>query len=353
MELNKFISNSYQKVDPYEGVNAINEILVEKKFLVVTDEKEYFGILTPHDLIKRPHKIVIDCLTEKEHISADETIKSVFKKFNRNRCSVLPVFKENRFIGIIEKQHILNELELKTEELYNKSIVSQKVKSTFLHNLSHEIRTPLNGLLGFVEIVNNIQTEGFNDDLSLSSDIIRTCADRFLLIMNDLIDLSLIDSGDDIIMFKEKVRVEDVFFELKEFFDTSFSILNRKLSILYYNPNPSLNIVSDRKRIKQILYHLIDNAIKFSNDNIVKFGYKIENKDIVFFVTNNGSQIKEEMGNEIFEAFYKHHANNDEFSEGLGLGLPLVKKMSGLLGGRVDFKSNENETTFYVTFPLG
>jgi len=352
MELNKFISNSYQKVDPYEGVNVISDLLVEKKYLVVTDEKEYFGILTPHDVIKRPHKIVIDCLTEKEHIAADETIKSVFKKFNRNRCSVLPVFEDNRFVGIIEKQHIINELELKTEELYNKSIVSQKVKSTFLHNLSHEIRTPLNGLLGFIEIVDKIQNEGVNDDLSLSSEIIRTCADRFLLTMNDLIDLSLIDSGDDIKMCKEKVRVEDVFLELKEFFDTSFSIMDRKVSIMYNNPNPSLNIVSDRKRIKQILYHLIDNAIKFSNDNIVKFGYEIKNKDIVFFVTNNGSQIKEEMGNEIFEAFYKQRTNTDDISKGLGIGLPLVKRMSGLLGGKVDFKSNEKETTFYVDLPL-
>jgi len=97
---------------------------------------------------------------------------------------------------------------------------------------------------------------------------------------------------------------------------------------------------------------LIDNAIKFSNDGIVKFGYETDNQNTMFFVTNNGSQINEENRNKIFESFYKQNTIDNEDIVGLGIGLPLVKKMSELLGGKVDFASNETETTFFVTLPL-
>jgi len=352
MEIKNCISNSFQTVQPYEGIHMIEGMLLEKEYLVVIDDDKYLGILTTCDLVKHPHKIVIDCLTEKEHISSDETIISVLDKFKKNQCSALPVFQENRFVGIIEKYGLINELKLKINDLYNKALISENVKSAFLSNLSHEIRTPLNGLLGFLEIVSKLNPEEFKVEGESHCDIIRSCADRFLLIMNDLIDLSLIDSGDDIKILRENIRIEDLFSDLKEFFETASSILNKKVSIQYINPDTSLTILSDGKRIKHILYHLIDNAIKFSNDGKVKFGYEIKNQNIVFFVTNNGSQISKGEKNNMFKAFYKQYTRNDEISDGLGLGLPLVKKMSELLGGTVDFVSNETETTFYVTLPL-
>lgn len=353
MEIKNHISNSYQTIHPYEGILSIEGKLLEKEYLVViNDDDEYLGILTPCDLIKRPHKIVIDCLTEKEHISTDETIMSVLDKFNKNQCLALPVFQEDKFIGIIEKFDLINKLKLKINELYDKSIISQNVKSFFLSNLSHEIRTPLNGILGFLEIISNLNTEDSKVDRESYCDIIRSCADRFLLIMNDLIDLSLINSGDDIKVLRENVKIEGLFSDLKEFFKTSSSIINKEVSIHYVNPDTSLTILSDEKRIKHILYHLIDNAIRFSNDGIVKFGYEIENQNIVFFVTNQGPQINEEKRDKIFEAFYKQDTINNEISNSLGIGLPLVKKMSELLGGKIDFASNETETTFYVSLPL-
>jgi len=352
MEIKNYISNLYQTVHPYDGIHSIEEKFLEKDYLVVVNDNEYLGILTSCDLIKHPHKIVIDCLTEKEHISADETIISVLDKFNKNQCPALPVFQENRFIGIIEKYDLINKLKLKINELYSKSIISQNVKLSFLSNLSHEIRTPLNGILGFLEIISKLNAEDFKAEGESHCDIIRSCADRFLLIMNDLIDLSLINSGDDIKILRENIRIENIFSDLKEFFETASSILDKKVFIHYINPDTSFTILSDGKRIKHILYHLIDNAIKFSNNGIVKFGYEIDNQNIVFFVTNKGSQINEEKRNKIFEAFYKQDTINNKDSSGLGIGLPLVKKISELLGGKIDFATNETETTFYVILPL-
>ena len=146
-----FFKRAFSTVLPFVGINSVEKALLKNEYLVViNNNKEFQGILTPFDLIKRPHNIVIDCLTEKEHVSADETITSVFDKFKKNHCSALPVFKENRFIGIVEKHNIIDELRIKTNELYDRSIISHNVKNSFLNNLAHEIRTPLNGVLGFL-----------------------------------------------------------------------------------------------------------------------------------------------------------------------------------------------------------
>ncbi len=352
MEIKNYILKLYPTVHPFDGVNSIEEKLLEKGYLVVIDDNKFQGVLTPYDLIKHPHKIVIDCLIEKEHLFADETFISVLDKFNKNQCPALPVFQENKFIGIIEKHSLIDILEIRINELYNKSIISQKVKMSFLHNISHEIRTPLNGLLGFLEVISELAIEDFKTGGEEYYDIIRKSADKFLSIMNDLIELSLINSGDDIKVEKETVRIENIFSDLKEYFETITSVLNKNVSIHYANPDPSLIIISDEKKIKQILYHLIDNAIKFSDDNKVIFGYKIENQNIVFFITNKGAQINENKKKKIFEVFEKQNISNDECASGLGIGLPLVKKLSELLDGKIDFVTNETQTTFLCTLPL-
>ncbi len=354
MEIKNYISNSYTTVLPFAGINSVEKALLKNEYLVViNNDKEFQGILTPFDLIRRPHNIVIDCLTEKEHVSANETITSVFNKFKKNHCSALPVFKENKFIGIVEKHNIIDELRIKTNELYDRSIISQNVKNSFLNNLSHEIRTPLNGVLGFLEIISKLDKEDIKTKGEEYSNIVKKSADKFLLIMNDLIDLALINYGDDIKVERENVSVETLFSDLKKYFETVTSVLNKNVSVCFVNPEPSLIIVSDEKKIKHILYHLIDNAIKFSNDNNkVMFGYEIENQNIVFYVTNNGPQITEDKKKKVFDAFEKQDIHNNKLVAGLGIGLPLVKNLSELLGGKIDFVTNETQTTFYCTIPI-
>lgn len=354
MEIKNYIVNSYTTVNPFTGVNSVEEMLLKNGYLVViNNDAKFQGILTPIDLIKRPHKIVIDCLTEKEHVSVDEAMISVLDKFDKNHCPALPVFKENKFIGIVEKHNVIDRLRIKINELYNKSVISQNVKNSFLNNLSHEVRTPLNGLLGFLEIISKLDKEDIKTKGEEYCNIIKKSADKFLLIMTDLIDLARLNFNDDIKVEKENVNIEVLFSELKEYFETTTLLHNRNISIHYKNPDSSFVFFSDSKKIKHLLYLLIDNAIKFSNDNNkVVFGYKIEKQNIVFSVTNSGSQITDDKKVKIFEVFEKQDIYNHELVAGLGIGLPLVKKLSELLGGKIDFVTNEIQTTFFCTLPI-
>ena len=155
------------------------------------------------------------------------------------------------------------------------------------------------------------------------------------------------------IQYHHEINIENIFSDLKEYFEMAILTSNKDIFVSYVNPDCSLVLSTDGKKIRHILYHLIDNAIKFSFDNAkVFYGYKIENKNIIFFVKNYNSQISEDKKEKIFKIFEKQNYHNKEFVEGLGIGLPLVKRLSELLNGKIELVSKETETTFFCTIPL-
>jgi len=354
MEVKKYISDTYPTVGPFEGINSIESKLLKYRYLVVVDDdKEFHGILTPCDIIEHPHKIVIDCITKKESVSFNDTTLTMLDKFRINQCFALPVFNENSFVGVIEKSQILSDLEFQINDLYNKSLISKKAKTSFLNNLTHEIRTPLNGILGFIDIIADLNIDDLKIQNEQFSNLVKKAADRFLLIMDDLIELSLLHAGDDISIKKENVNIEKIFLELNDYFNELASLQNKKSTIIYSNPDYSLNIFSDEKRLKHILYHLIDNAIKFSENNKVIYGYELSTDEerIEFFVMNKSPEISEENRSKMFDIFDKQENIGIDLNFGLGIGLPLVKKLTEVLRGCIRLESNNNEITFFVNIP--
>ena len=355
MDLKKYISNNYHKVKPYEGVNSIERALLENHFLVVIDnDNNFYGILTASDLIQHPHKIVIDCITKKESLTVDDTLSSTFEKFYSNQSFVLPVMDGNNFVGIIDKNQIIKELDIKVHKLYDKSLISEKAKSCFLNNLSHEIRTPLNGILGFIDIIAQLNTDDFSIECREFSDTIRKSANHFLMIMNDLIELSLLDAGDEVNVTKENVDIIKIFKELKDYFSELLLLQNRKVSIICSNPESSFFIRSDENKLKHILFHLINNAIKFSDDSKVTYGFELapNGEEVAFFVKNGNSKLGQKDILKMLGIFEKQEKIGNELNFGLGIGLPLVKNMTELLGGNMKFSSKDNEITFSVDIPI-
>lgn len=354
MKIDKFINHRFISIHPYEGVNTIEAKLLDEGFLVVMDEKKNFlGILTPMDLIKRPHKIVIDCLTPKEAIMTDATIAEAMEKFEKCKCSILPVLNEENFAGIIYKNELINALRNKVTELYKRSMISQNVKTSFLQSLSHEIRTPMNWILGFLEIITEMDEEEYRREGRNHFEIVQKSANKFLQIMNDLINISIINSGDDIRVEHELVDIDELFNELKIYFEKSTPILlNREVQIVIKYEETPFRIYSDGNKIKHILYHLIDNAIKHARAQTVEINYHIFQKNILLQVSNYGQSIPEERQDRLFEMFEKQDIKNEDYmSSGLGIGLSLVKKLAELLDGNISFVSDELQTKFSISIP--
>ena len=216
MDLRKYLIKNYQTAGPFEGVNYIENRLLKNHYLVVIDnDNKYYGILSATDIIERPHKLVIDCITKKESLYLSDSYSIIISKFYSSNSAALPVMKESDFLGVIEKNQIIKELENSINDLYNKSLISQKAKKYFLNNLSHEIRTPLNGILGFLEIINQINEDEFINKGENAAEIVKKSAGKFLQTMNDLIELSLINAGDNVRIDKANVDIVKLLSDLK------------------------------------------------------------------------------------------------------------------------------------------
>lgn len=354
MVVSKYISDEFPTVNPYEGVNVIEDKLLTRKYLVVLDvENKFYGILTPCDLIRRPHKIVIDCVSKKQPIYFNDTIQIVLQKFSNSESPALPVLQNNDFIGVVEESSLFKGLEIKITELYNESLISKKTKEKFLNNLYHEIRTPLNGIIGFLSIIASLDIKAFKDEGEETFHIVSKSADRFLLIMDDLIELSCLHAGNRITIRKSNVNINKIFSELKVYFDVLISMKNRNRSIFFTEPDNLPIIYTDGQKLKHILYHLIDNAVKFSK-NDVKYGCTVhkETNSLMLFVTNVGNITDAEGRTNIFDFFEKQDFVESEFNTGLGIGLSLVKKLTEALKGKVSIENNNNTTTFKISIPL-
>ena len=131
MKIDEFVLSSYPRVSPYAGVNTIEDILLSKRYVIAIENDEFYGILSPYDLIKRPKKIVIDCLTAKEKLSLGDSVIHALNKLSESNSPALPVFNENIFIGILEKEYLIEKIKLEVLDLYEQSKISYNLKDSF------------------------------------------------------------------------------------------------------------------------------------------------------------------------------------------------------------------------------
>jgi len=354
MNIKDCLSDSYTTVHHEMGVSSIKSDLLNNQYLVVVDDNEdYVGILSISDLIKRPHNLVIDCLSEKQIISPDDSMSTVVEKFHKSRCFALPLYENGVFAGVIEKNCIMNKLKIRLDELQQNSVISQNLKKNFLRNVSHEIRTPMNILVNFLDVISEIDIDKFRDESKKYRTMLKHNIDSFLVMMNDLIDLSRIDSGEVFPCELGSVDITSLFNDFKDYFETRSKIINQNLKISFSIEQGCENIVTDYKKLKQILYNLIDNAIKFATDENVECSCRIDKSSskkssCTFYVKNNGVDINKKHNGDIFAAFSKGGDQSGEYTTGLGIGLSLSKKLSEILRGELNFESKSGQTTFFL-----
>ncbi len=352
MLIKQYLSGFYHSVDAYCGISSTEDELVRRNFLVVFEEGRFCGILTPADVIRNPRKLVVDCLTRKDRLDGNETILFAWTQMCKSHSSALPVFENDNFIGIIEKENVINALKRKIDQLDTQSLISQKVKNEFVSCLSHEIRTPLNGILGFINILAEMDLDRQNESYQEFAEMITTNADCFLLTMNDLIEISLKESGEKLSLHWETVMVEKIFDEVKNLFQRKSLIQAKQLALLSKNAIPSLSLLTDNEKLKHILYHLVDNAIKFAEaGSLVLFGIEKATESLItFFVTNSGPAITTADKQKIFELFDKSGLGRLK-AEGLGIGLAVAKHFVESLHGTIELITGENTNTFYFSIP--
>ncbi|MEQ9286052.1 MAG: response regulator [Cyclobacteriaceae bacterium] len=232
---------------------------------------------------------------------------------------------------------------------------ASKAKSTFVANISHDLRTPLNSVLGFSDLLSKseLNSEQYN---YLSS--IKSSGKALLELINDIIDISKIDSGKLELNFRE--------LHLKSFIDEIVSVFRGKVRqkglelFVEIDKEVPEFVIFDEARLRQVLMNLIGNAIKFTNEGFVMIKiasnstfYLEDNEltNLVIEVEDSGIGISSEFREQIFNDFSQENAAGTDYNPGAGLGLFIVKKLVDLMSGQISFESELGKgTTFKITF---
>jgi PAS domain S-box-containing protein len=225
---------------------------------------------------------------------------------------------------------------------------SDRLKTAFLQNMSHEIRTPMNAIIGFSSLLSDNFDD--KDNLEHYSDIINQRCNDLLEIINGILDISKIESGQTTIN-KENFNIDDLFAELGLFFSDYQRKINKPSIKLILHPvkdKDTAMVRTDKIKLKQILINLIGNAFKFTERGTIDCGAYLYNNKLHFFVTDTGIGIAKDKFGYIFERFTQVNHPTMHNTSGTGLGLPIVKGLVGILGGEVWLESLLGKgTTFF------
>jgi len=227
------------------------------------------------------------------------------------------------------------------------AIKSDKLKSAFLANMSHEIRTPMNAIVGFSELLGN-GSDSDNKQQYIS--IIQNSSYALLRLINDIIDLSRIESGDLEIKYSD-INIRDLFVELKDLYTLDLTKRGKSDVSISYILDGELIFQSDPLRLKQVLSNLINNAVKFTSQGAITFRCEKAGRELTFSVSDSGTGIPEEDQKRIFDRFTKFNYNGMN-TEGSGIGLSIADKFINLLGGKIWFNSTVGKgTNFFFSLP--
>ncbi len=226
---------------------------------------------------------------------------------------------------------------------------SDRLKTAFLHNVSHEIRTPMNAILGFSTLLTEPDTS--ETDRQQYIDIIFQSGSQLLSIINDIVDIANVESGQVKINIRE-LSLNASLRSLCEQFSYQGDGEQVKLGLKPGLPDDSAIIMTDSTKLIQILSNLISNARKFTKQGSIDFGYVRKNNFLEFFVKDTGIGISPEHHERIFDRFYQvDNAVSRKFA-GTGLGLSICRAYVELLGGRIWLNSRQGEgTVFHFTIP--
>ena len=331
-----------------------------KQFKAFNDPVNDFhseNVITPEDYLHVTHPEDIELVRNHINYMIGGTTKDLNFKFRSKTkwdkewqtliVTGIPVERDKkgnviRYTGIKVNNTKWEKMAQQLKELKDKAELSDRLKSAFLANMSHEIRTPLNAIVGFSELM--VYSEDPAEKEEYMS-IIQSNNELLLRLINDILDLSKIESG-ILDRKRETFNLAKVCNELYTMIQPK--ITNPDVEFQMDNSSPDCWIFLDRSRLKQVWMNYLTNAVKCTKSGYIKMGYSIEREGIRIYVEDSGVGIPEELQERVFGRFQKLN----EFAQGTGLGLAISRAIIEGAGGEVGFTSTPGiGSTFWAWIP--
>lgn len=365
LKLNLAISNSQEVVFMTDKEGIITFINPEFTKMYGFNAEEVVGKVTPRILksgltTKEQNEQLWNLLLNKQNIPRSEYVnKSKDGKLIDVEGSTDPIINDNGdIIGFLAIQRDISERKRSERELMNaleKATESDRLKSAFLATMSHELRTPLNAIIGFSDFLDkNCST----DDVEKFGKVINSSGNHLLSIVEDLFDITLIESN------VINIRKEEI--PLQSFLNIIYSTIKIEqqkmdknhidIHLIIPPESTDLTIFTDQTKLKQILINLLKNALKFTNEGYINFGFMIDDSDktvFKFYVEDSGIGIAKDKQEIIFDVFRQADDSHTRLYGGVGIGLSIAKKLTEILGGEIWVESAEGKgSAFYFTLPI-
>lgn len=269
-------------------------------------------------------------------------------------ATISPILNENgettHYIAIKEDITSRKNVEKELVKSKERAEESDRLKLAFLANMSHEIRTPMNGILGFTELLKEPKLTG--EEQQQYIEIIEKSGKRMLNIINDIISISKVESGQIEIVLSE-TNINEQLKYIHTFFKPEAKQKGIQLILSKELPLEQSFTLTDKEKVYAILTNLVKNAIKFTNEGTIEFGCERKGKNLEFFVKDSGLGISKSQKKIIFERFRQANETISRSHEGSGLGLAISKAYVEMLGGKIGVQSEKGKgSTFYFTLPF-
>jgi signal transduction histidine kinase len=320
------------------------------------------NLISENQEIKKAHRILQKKLerseTNRAQLEADNERKTFFL------TKIIRDFEESQKAVQLKSQELektityLQEIQLVTKQAQKNAEDANRIKSDFLANMSHELRTPLNAIIGYSEILAEDAQDDGKPGMVEDLDRIRNAGRHLLSLINDVLDLSKIESG------KMDLYIE--FFDInklvKEITDTVKPLCDKNNNQLIINCPDNMGFIeSDSTKIRQSLFNLVSNASKFTNDGQIQLNITQESQlsgngaasiFIYFQICDTGIGIKPEQITKLFQPFSQADNSTTRKYGGTGLGLAITKEFATMMGGRVTVTSEYGKgSTFTLCLP--
>lgn len=274
------------------------------------------------------------------------------------QTSLTPYIRSNMVTKVIVIDSDITELkqyERKLENEKKKAMESDRLKTVFLRNMSHEVRTPLNGIIGFSELLQCLNNSEEVKNSGYTQQITKNC-DQLLHIIDDILDISLIESN-QLKMNIEVCRLTAIIDEAELLFDKYSNKFNKpQLQLEIFNTIDKEKdfLLTDTDRIKQILENLLENAIKFTQEGIVRITVIENESEYIIAVEDTGIGVNPSKKDIIFQRFRQEDEKLERRYGGTGLGLSICKGILDVLGGRIWLDTDyTNGARFVFSIPRG
>ncbi|HEY4786229.1 MAG TPA: MASE3 domain-containing protein, partial [Bacteroidales bacterium] len=342
----------------------------QRKFLYLSDNVQSIHGIKKEDILNDAAKLYAsiheddieqlkqgeeEAVRQMSSFNCEFRIRSSNGEYIWVNCVSTPRKIEDGWICFDGIEFIIDDRKKMEEELIKakeKAEESDRLKTAFLHNMSHEIRTPMNAIMGFAGLMKDY----YNDKAQLEnfSGVISQSCNNLLDIINDILDISKIESG--------QLHAEPEECSLNELFDeltSSFNVYQKRIGKSHLkfsmhalcDPSDTI-IITDKVKLKQIFANLLSNAFKFTDKGRVVGGCKYAGNKLVFYVSDTGIGIPADKQKIIFESFARLPQSPEKTIGGTGLGLSIVKGLVSFLGGEISLESEPNKgSTFSFTVP--